>query len=141
MAHRTTILRRRKKWYDALESGEYRRTTGTLTKVTPDGKPKSFCCLGVACEIAGIDHEIYNASYDDDDWVRMYGEHQDDGHLPYEAQDWLGVCSSDPRPNFPAGHAKFGVSAAELNDAGWTFKKIADAFRKYGIHPDDEAPW
>jgi hypothetical protein len=140
MAHRTTILRRRTRWYDALESGDYRRVTGTLTKTKADGTPKGFCCLGVACEIAGVKHTVINqgAWESQDDFVRIYGEDQADGHLPSEAQDWLGVCTSDPRPNFPKGHARYGASASELNDNGWTFKKIADAFRKYGIHPDDE---
>lgn len=50
-------LRRRPKtrarvvaWIEALRSGEYKRATGTLRKVKGDAE--SFCCLGVACDLA-----------------------------------------------------------------------------------------
>ena len=37
----------KKKWIKALRSGQYDQTTGSL--VDPEGK--SFCCLGVLCNI------------------------------------------------------------------------------------------
>ena len=51
-----------KQWIEALRSGEYRQARGTLR--TQDGR---FCCLGVACEISGIDKWEFNGnsySYD-----------------------------------------------------------------------------
>lgn len=38
-----------KKWAEALESGKYKQCTGRLK----DGD--SYCCLGVLCEINGVD--------------------------------------------------------------------------------------
>lgn len=37
------------KWVAALRSGEYEQITGSLKE--PDG----YCCLGVLCEVMGID--------------------------------------------------------------------------------------
>jgi hypothetical protein len=38
----------KKKWIDALRSGEYPQARGALT----DGE--GFCCLGVLCKISGV---------------------------------------------------------------------------------------
>ena len=38
------------KWLEALRSGKYRQTTGTLRRSTSSGK-YSFCCIGVACNV------------------------------------------------------------------------------------------
>ena len=38
------------KWLEALRSGKYRQTNGTLRLTTPGGNHR-FCCLGVACNI------------------------------------------------------------------------------------------
>lgn len=42
------ILARRKKWTDALRSGEFKQTKGVLHE---DGK---YCCLGVANEVCRL---------------------------------------------------------------------------------------
>lgn len=41
-----------RQWLDALKSGEYQQGTKFLCK---DGK---YCCLGVACEVLGIDRVV-----------------------------------------------------------------------------------
>lgn len=40
----------RSEWLKALESGKYRQTKGVLLKKDKSGH-RSFCCLGVACDI------------------------------------------------------------------------------------------
>ena len=42
-----------RKWIDALKSGKYRKTTGTLMTLTQKDKPKGYCCLGVYCMLSG----------------------------------------------------------------------------------------
>lgn len=43
------------KLIEALRSGKYEQTQGTLRRVIEhDGKPPGFCCLGVACDISGL---------------------------------------------------------------------------------------
>jgi hypothetical protein len=39
------------KWLEALRSGRYTQGTGALQRVHEDGS-RSFCCLGVLCEVA-----------------------------------------------------------------------------------------
>ena len=43
----------KRKWLAALRSGEYKQTTGALYDSTND----AFCCLGVLCNIEGVDKE------------------------------------------------------------------------------------
>lgn len=40
------------KWVAVLRSGEYQQCRGTLRRTDDEGN-KSFCCLGVLCEING----------------------------------------------------------------------------------------
>lgn len=106
----------RAEWVAALRSGEYQQTTGRLRR------GENFCCLGVACEVAGkhgITRRVGDgyAAYPEDGWPNS-------SDLPYEVQRWLGLDS-------PAGalvemHAgKFTLDG--LNDAAlWGFKQIAD---------------
>lgn len=37
-------------WVEALESGRYQQTTGTLAEYKRDGSI-GYCCLGVACDV------------------------------------------------------------------------------------------
>ncbi len=39
------------KWLEALESGNYKQGRGCLNG------PNGFCCLGVLCEVMGLEHE------------------------------------------------------------------------------------
>ena len=42
----------RTKWLAALESGKYKQTKGTLRQPKGDGKSYGYCCLGVLCNLA-----------------------------------------------------------------------------------------
>lgn len=50
----------KQKWIEALESGKYAKTTGTLRRIGNRNSiydsvpPDSFCCLGVLCDIQGV---------------------------------------------------------------------------------------
>lgn len=47
------------RWVAALRSGKYEQTSSCLCNITDNGN--SYCCLGVACNLAGIpDKEISN---------------------------------------------------------------------------------
>lgn len=56
-------------WVDALESGEYKRAATRLR----DPKTGRMCCLGVACEIAGVPRT------DRDGYSYYLFEHPDEG--------------------------------------------------------------
>ena len=95
----------RKKWVEALRSGKYEQTKGTLK--TED----KFCCLGVACDISGL------AGWTDDDlYMRRLS------YLPIDVADWLGL--EDREGAFRIGNELVYLSA--LNDKGYTFEMIAN---------------
>jgi hypothetical protein len=87
-------------WLKALESGEFKQTTGWLQ----DGD--SYCCLGVACRVSGIKHRIRGCTLDAHPGV----------------QTWLGLrdCFGSPT---------VGQPLVNLNDRGTTFKEIAQTVR------------
>lgn len=41
----------KKKWLDALRSGEYKQTRGMLRRCEEDTGQIGFCCLGVLCDL------------------------------------------------------------------------------------------
>ena len=135
-----------RQWLAALRSGEYRQTKGKLK-----ARNHSFCCLGVACEVAGIPSIYYGQEYyygpegalkavkDDEDgegsdWLRVNST-----SLPPVAQEWLGTATEAPRLAKPVTFTWHGEevkesSLIELNDTyGWSFEQIAEAVEKNGL--------
>lgn len=97
----------------ALESGEWKQTSGCLTREGEDSY--SFCCLGVA-EACVRDGEV-----------------QHGGLLTGYGQRMLGLSIPDPLVRYK-GHT---FSASQLNDTfRWTFKQIAKALRPNLMNPN-----
>lgn len=99
------------KWIEALRSGKYRKTTGTLER------DNEYCCLGVLCKIAP-NHLVVTAYYSD----RISGislENQT------RIKDWAGLKSN-------VGFLDYSnsVNLADLNDSGYGFKRIANIIEK-----------
>ena len=108
-----------RKWVEALRSGEYQQGTGYLQR---DGQ---FCCLGVACELAG-ESKVQRLEAGTVDKVIYYGESGGEVSarlLPPATRLWLGLTDRDVRLSNNPG-------AATLNDSGHTFAEIADAIEK-----------
>jgi hypothetical protein len=99
----------RAEWVDALRSGEYKQGGGFLY----DAENKTYCCLGVACALAGVELENFppetlrTITFDD------VGAGQLD--------DWLELTNRKRK------------SLAEMNDDGNSFAEIADAMIEKGI--------
>lgn len=94
-----------KKWIKALRSGWYKQTRGRLC-----GGKGYYCCLGVACRVAGLrPNELWEECL-----------------LPESVSNWLGIESDDP---------KIGDDlATALNDnLGLSFRKIADRIELYWL--------
>lgn len=99
------------KWVDAIRSGKYKQTTAKLS----DGQ--SYCCLGVACELAmdsgvALYKQVYNGG------VVLYNGCQ--GMLPAEVKRWLRL---DDSGSYAEG---MHIALVSLNDTGKSFKEIAD---------------
>ncbi len=120
-------------WIVALESGEFEQTTGVLRLVSKAGT--SYCCLGVATELAttaGIKpndlnyvtgrciNEDHHSIHDF--WCQLQEE-----MLPDEVVAHLGIDSTDPVLYVaePDDERNENDTASEFNDAGESFRRIA----------------
>jgi hypothetical protein len=122
----------RKRWTDALRSGEYQQGEGFLYV---DG---TFCCLGVLCDLhskeTGTKWERYNLHSDepDDKCVKTY--YDTDSYLPPEVRDWADL-PTDIGQQFgrdAAYNTEDGISnLIELNDGGIPFTEIANVIERY----------
>lgn len=102
------------KWLEALRSGQYSQTTGKLDSFDEATGAHSYCCLGVACDIAlkaGVDMEV---EVDEDKGVFVYDGKAD--LLPEEVKNWLGV--TDENPKIVIENNKYNASEGE---GGYTY--------------------
>lgn len=121
----------KQKWLEALRSGKYKRTMGALRETWDmDNEVYSYCCLGVACDIAG-------AKWKDPDGDGVSWEtERDSKYMPAmgDVPDDVFAALDQPLPYelSPPGYAPVGVdrtymgALAHLNDGGWDFNQIAD---------------
>jgi hypothetical protein len=97
----------------ALRSGDYMQGQGALHRIiTRHGTEKhEWCCLGVACDVAGKAGLALARTIDGND-ESFDGE---DSYLPREVADWYGFSSTNPGLLTPAGCQ----DASEVNDEGY----------------------
>jgi hypothetical protein len=102
------------KWVEALRSGDYQQTTGTLR----DGD--SFCCLGVLCDISGAGRwePVERASARPHLHQYVIGENYNQQYLPAALKAPNGLSDNIVDP------------LMDMNDSGNTFKQIADYIEK-----------
>ena len=138
-----------KRWVKALRSGKYQQAEAEL--VTHNEYGEAFCCLGVLCDIKGIetyedlvvgDHAIQitdGAMIHAAMFERLTGleanptikfvsdEEEDDEGNPIERTTWI--------EDFPDSYANY---LAAQNDKGATFNTIADIIEERAdeIHPN-----
>ena len=113
----------KKKWVEALRSGEYKQGKGHLRNEVMDAED-TFCCLGVLCDIIP---EVQ--------WVRV---EEDSNHIQYHIARHEDLEDGTVLPRsvaslvgFPDGNPDIMYSfnrttLAEENDKGMTFEEIAD---------------
>ena len=121
-----------KDWVAALRSGSYSQTAGALRTTTlgTEDLYKSYCCLGVACELAGAFLPEENTAvfistgdiYVEDSGL-LSGWAKDD--LNAAVKDWATYCEEFDSQSFQD-------RLAGLNDSGdWTFNDIADFIEEW----------
>jgi hypothetical protein len=143
------------RWCTALESGEYQRGFGALTRVSPDGT-RRHCCLGVLTDLAvkaGVTRELtgpqYAATNGGDQLVQYYSYTNDYGvgisegsYLPKCVQDWAGLDNGNPLVPLPGDDPGGWVteSMAGLNDnRDYTFAQIAAVVRAQLAGKEEQA--
>lgn len=101
-----------KKWVEALRSGQYAQGKGTMRS------GNSYCCLGVAMEVA-FDNGC--PMPENPNWGIT-------STMPFSVLDWYGFPTSwgytDPELRSPDGARR--EPASVLNDQGVPFQEIAD---------------
>lgn len=108
----------KKKWVDALRSGEYKQGYAELRTNTEVNS--SFCCLGVLCDLYSKEHNI--------PWEEDGGFIGTGDVLPNNVISWAGL-SDNPSPR-RVGLGDTERTLVRLNDNGSTFKQIADIIEK-----------
>lgn len=99
------------KWVEALRSGEYKQTKETLKDCN------GYCCLGVLCEISGIDRFVR-----EDLALRYDGK---SGTLSERVKKWAGMKDGN------GARSGLKKSLADLNDdSNYSFKRIANIIEK-----------
>jgi len=94
-----------RKWVKALESGKYKQGKGQLVQTVFE--EKEYCCLGVLCDVLGVDQK------------RMREEQPMPGRIT-----GLKLQGSGFSP----------VELADMNDeAGMSFKEIAQEIKKRAL--------
>lgn len=105
------------KWIKALRSGDYKQGDEMLMTYSEE-----YCCLGLACKIAGITPKsgyTYGFPYD---LQRL--EKFDLTALPeLLREECAGIYNLDKPAN---EQVNFNCTVARLNDSGYTFIEIAD---------------
>jgi hypothetical protein len=108
----------KKKWVEALRSGEFEQGQGALCR---DGK---YCCLGVLSELAVREGEAER-------WEgiaserTLFGRKRGDrssSFLTSSVMRWAGLDTIDPQVTYEGE----GDYLSSLNDSGRTFPEIAD---------------
>lgn len=121
-------------WVEALESGEYQQTTGTLAKYVQGlPSPISYCCLGVACDVFKNRLGLKVGEEAEGMTRFLTFNHQND-QLPSEVHKFLGLASGDPVVLSDDG----ACALSYLNDEhGKTFAKIAALLRAHYLEEDN----
>lgn len=114
----STQGKNRLEWADALESGDYKQTSGILARFRPTGD--RFCCLGVVCDMG-----YFNGT-----WYTPTKVKEDAKTFEWEFRNKRGVFTG--MPDVAQFTDKFGTAPgpfAFMNDDGATFKQIAAVIR------------
>ena len=102
----------RRDWIAALRSGNFRQTCYDLKN------EHGYCCLGVACEIAGIT-PVLNTTLSGDSYYRFNDSRSS---LPIEVKKYYGFNNS-----LGGISGDYNNTLSSLNDTDrLTFEKIAD---------------
>lgn len=117
-----TKAENRKKWVEALRSGEYEQGTGYLAYKYSG--LQYFCCLGVACELYNKENQetplLIEPKSVGNQIITKY--ENTEYKLPKVVTEWLGLSTEEG--SYSIGYNKYDL--ATQNDIGMTFEGIAD---------------
>jgi hypothetical protein len=90
----------KRKWVEALESGEYKQVTLALKSVR-NKRTEGMCCLGVLCDVAGAKWKrpgnIYSESSDRVASIEAFDLSSDLAELSPEMLEFFGITEEQQR--------------------------------------------
>lgn len=111
----------KKKWLEALRSGEYKQTKGVLRR------GNAYCCLGVLSDIYSKEFGVEWKAHPSD--MDVFNIEDDKGIPPMCIQLWAGLTT--PNPLVCTDKISNGrETLSSLNDRGVSFEEIADIIEK-----------
>ena len=129
----------KKRWIEALLSGEYKQGNGYLRKDI--GDDSFFCCLGVLCDLYIKDvgsiwcTDLEATKISDSDYCFIYSVENsiDYAFIPEEVMIWSGLTESDPEVTHiietideDGNFEEENQTLSHLNDIGYKFKRISE---------------
>jgi hypothetical protein len=115
-------------WVNALRSGDYKQGRLKLTNV--EGDEKTYCCLGVLCDLAvkaGAIPEPTPLEEDNEKFLRYGVDHEESAFLPIEVIEWAGSPDTHSFNSIPLEYKGETHNADYLNDiTGLNFNELAD---------------
>lgn len=99
----------KKKWVEALRSGEFTQAQGYL-RIVEEGSSPRYCCLGVLCELMRREFPQLGNN--------LFFSH----YLPQPVMEWSGLTDHNPRVR----SREESHTLSNLNDHGASFETIAD---------------
>lgn len=131
-----------REWVAALRSDRFQQGTGALAsfETKDEEKNPSYCCLGVACELAGVNKEAIHdeTDYHEDTEVSQYAEsgryYFDGSHElpPVAFAEWLGFDVYDHDNPHMYAECDWQIDYPEYhhdNPLGWTQGTVAEDMR------------
>lgn len=128
MATLKQLKARRAKLVAALRSGKYEQEISKLVKIKDYSSLKSemvYCCLGVACKVAGLKEENINF-----DKYAFYGKNDSlpsQTSLPKQIQEYYGFTTKEGDYTNSRRQERCLVND---NDTGKSFKQIANIIER-----------
>lgn len=99
-----------KRWVEALRSGKFKQTTGSLRNY------QGYCCLGVLCHIHAKEN---NKRFRRLRPTERFTYHGAEEFIPVEVIKWSGLFGYNPS-------GKNAIPLSKTNDSGGTFESIAN---------------
>jgi hypothetical protein len=106
----------KKLWVDALRGGDYTQAKGQLMRLDCDTGEKSYCCLGVLCNLHQEEAIGWPGGWSEETYLNQTAE------LPMDVIEWSEVNGIDPDVEMANGDME---TLSNLNDGGTTFEDIA----------------
>ena len=122
------VIQHRKDWVSALRSGQYKQGRGYLRS-----KNNEYCCLGVACELAGVEAvlSLRDRDEEEDEDTYYYGDVYDVNNsmlLPIDVISYYGL--TDCEGSYSDNNESFHSLVMENDEHFLNFNEIADIVEK-----------